>query len=60
MAVPISQTKPAQTIAIEELKAFIGTERDGRQVKKALAVKLIYQDYGYEDITAILDVSLGA
>jgi len=54
------QTKPAKTIAVKELKAFIGAERDGRQVKKALAVKLIYQDYGYEAITAILDVSLGA
>ena len=46
--------------AIEELKAFIRTERDGRQVKKALAVKLIYQDYRYEDITTILEVSMGA
>jgi hypothetical protein len=26
------------------LKSFIRTERDARQVKKALAVKLIYQD----------------
>lgn len=47
-------------MAIEELQAFIGAERDARQVKKALAVKLIYQDYRYEAITAILDVSLGA
>jgi putative transposase len=60
MVMPTPQTKPAKTIAVEELKAFISAERDGRQVKKALAVKLIYQDYGYEAITAILDVSLGA
>jgi len=53
---PVALTKiPAK----EELKAFIRTERDGRQVKKALAVKLMYQDYRYEDIIAILDVSMG-
>ena len=55
-----SQSAPAKTQAIEELKTFIGIERDARQVRKALAVKLIYQDYGYEAITGILDVSLGA
>lgn len=55
-----SQNAPAKTPAIEELKTFIGSERDARQVKKALAVKLIYQDYGYEAITRILEVSLGA
>ena len=54
------QTLPAKTKAIEELKTFIGIERDTRQVKKALAVKLIYQDYGYETISGILEVSLGA
>jgi putative transposase len=60
MVMPSPAIKPTKTMAIEELKAFIGVERDGRQVKKALAVKLIYQDYGYEAITAILDVSVGA
>jgi len=55
-----AQGAPAKTQAIEELRAFIGSERDARQVKKALAVKLIYQDYGYEAITGILEVSLGA
>lgn len=48
------------TAAIEELQTFIRRERDSRQVKKALAVKLSYQGYGYEEIVAILDVSLGA
>lgn len=57
---PIALPESAKTAAIEELKAFIRTERDGRQVKKALAVKLMYQDYVYEDIIAILDVSMGA
>lgn len=46
--------------AIEELQAFIRSERDSRQVKKALAVKLIYQDYGYSAVVDILDVSLGS
>lgn len=44
---------------VEELKAFISKQRDGRQVKKALAVKLLYQGYGYGAIVAILDVSMG-
>jgi len=55
-----TQDAPAKTQAIEELKTFISSERDARQVRKALAVKLIYQDYGYEAITGILEVSLGA
>ncbi|WP_008307916.1 helix-turn-helix domain-containing protein [Leptolyngbya sp. PCC 6406] len=45
---------------IEELQAFIRSERDSRQVKKVLVVKLIYQDYGYETIVKILDASLGS
>ena len=57
---PTPQTEPNKTVAIEELKAFIRVERDARQVKKALAVKLIYQDHSYESITGLLDVSLGA
>ena len=56
---PTALSELAKTTAIEELKAFIRRERDARQVKKALAIKLIYQDYGYEAITAILEVSLG-
>lgn len=57
---PTPQSVSAKSRAIEELKSFIRTERDARQMKKALAVKLIYQDYGYEAITVLLDVSLGA
>lgn len=52
-SIPVALPEPA----IEELKPFIRTEQSGRQVKKALAVKLIYQDYRYEDITTILDIS---
>jgi putative transposase len=55
-----AQDTPAKTQALEELKTFISRDRDARQVRKALAVKLIYQDYGYEAITGILEVSLGA
>ena len=49
-----------KAVEIEELKAFISKQRDGRQVKKALAVKLFYQGYSYESIVAILDVSMGS
>lgn len=49
-----------QQAQIKELKAFVSKERDGRQVKKALAVKLLYQGYTYESVVRILDVSMGS
>lgn len=45
---------------IKKLEDYLKKERDGRKVKKALAVKLGYQGYGYEEIVLILDVSLGS
>jgi putative transposase len=45
---------------IEELRELIQRERDSRLVKKGLAVKLVYQGYGYAAISNILDVSMGA
>lgn len=45
---------------IAELQEFIALRPDAREVKKAIAVKLVYQDYLYEDIQKILDVSLGS
>ena len=49
-----------KSVQVEALKAFIRKQRDGRQVKKALAVKLLYQGHSYESVVSILDVSLGA
>lgn len=49
-----------KSVQVEGLKAFIRKQRDGRQVKKALAVKLRYQGHTYESVVSILDVSLGA
>lgn len=51
---------PGKAAEIAELKGFIRKQRDGRQVKKALAVKLLYQGYGYEAVVSILDVSMGS
>lgn len=45
--------------AIAELQEFIAACHDAREARKALAVKLVYQDYLYEEIQRILDVSLG-
>lgn len=45
---------------IAELQEFIDDRPDGREVRKALAVKLVYQGYKYEEIQTILDVSLGS
>mgnify|MGYP003623014445 CR=1 FL=1 len=53
----ISQQRQA---AVEELQRFIALHPDAREMRKALAVKLIYQDYLYEEIQTILDVSLGS
>ncbi len=58
MITPSTTTPKASQI--EELKGFIRQERDGRQVKKALAVKLLYQGRSYESVVEILDVSLGS
>lgn len=46
--------------AIAELQEFIDNRPDAREVRKALAVKLVYQGYKYEEIQTILDVSLGS
>ena len=46
--------------AIAELQEFIAINLDAREVRKALAVKLVYQDYLYQEIQRILDVSVGS
>ena len=45
---------------IKELQDFITNGPDRREVRKALAVKLVYQGYLYDQIQAILDVSRGS
>lgn len=50
----------AVVTAIAELQDFIAACRDAREARKALAVKLVYQGYLYEEIQTILDVSLGS
>jgi putative transposase len=46
--------------AIAELQEFIDNRPDAREVRKALAVKLVHQGYKYEEIQTILDVSVGS
>lgn len=46
--------------AIAELQDFIALRPDAREVRKALAIKLVYQGYSYEEIQTILDVSRGS
>ncbi len=48
------------TAAIAQLQEFIALRPEAREVRKALAVKLVYQGYLYEEIQTILDVSLGS
>jgi putative transposase len=45
---------------IAELQEFIDSRPDARELRKALAVKLVYQGYKYEEIQTILDVSVGS
>lgn len=52
--------KSPYTAQITELQAFASQERDGRQLKKALAVKLLYQGYKHEAVVEILDVAMGS
>ncbi len=51
---------PAADVVIAELQEFIDSHPDAREVRKALAVKLVYQGYKYEEIQTILDVSVGS
>ncbi len=53
-------TNQDQQEAIAELQEFIALGSNVREVRKALAVKLIYQGYRYEEIQTILDVSVGS
>jgi putative transposase len=46
--------------AVTELQEFIAKNPNAREIKKGLAVKLVYQGYLYENIQKILDVSLGS
>lgn len=45
---------------IAELQEFIALGSNVREVRKAIAIKLVYQGYLYEEIQTILDVSLGS
>ena len=45
---------------LAELQEFIALHPDAREMRKALALKLVYQGYLYEEIQKILDVSLGS
>lgn len=51
---------PRVATAISELQEFIRMHSDSREVRKALALKLVYQGYAYEEIQTILDVSQGS
>jgi len=46
--------------AIAKLQDFMALRPDAREVRKALAVKLVYQGYLYDEIQTILDVSRGS
>lgn len=42
-----------------DLKHYIDSNPDSRDLKRALAVQMIQKNYRYEDIQAVLQVSLG-
>ena len=42
-----------------DLKQFIDNNPDARELKRALAVQMVQQNYRYEDIQGVLQVSLG-
>ncbi|WP_442936291.1 hypothetical protein [Nostoc sp.] len=49
----VSTAMPSASFANAELQEFIATCRDAREARKALAVKLIYQDYLYAILRTI-------
>lgn len=44
---------------MEELNTFIESNRDPRELKRAIAVKMTLQGYRHQEITSILQVSSG-
>lgn len=52
--------KVSPKTAVKELQEFISNNPDAREMRKALALKLVYQDYGYGQIGQVLDVSVGS
>ena len=60
MSKSTASTVTDQSSKVADLQGFISKQRDGRQLKKALAVKLLYQGHTYESVVSILDVSMGS
>lgn len=63
LALEVSRQQSTEGIkfhVIAELQDFIALHPDVREVRKALAVKLVYQGYLYDEIQTILDVSRGS
>jgi len=52
------QSKSSQS-EIEELLKFIKGNPDSRELQRALAVKLVFENYSYSQIQQVLNVSLG-
>ncbi|MDZ8023896.1 MAG: transposase [Nostoc sp. DedQUE11] len=62
-AVGVSSQQPTEETVLHaraELQNFIDMHPDAREIRKALAVKLVYQGYLYDEIQTILDVSRGS
>jgi len=63
LTVGVSQEQSTEGMVVEaiaKLQDFIALRPDAREVRKALAVKLVYQGYLYDEIQTILDVSRGS
>lgn len=45
---------------LDDLGTFIASHPEGRELRKAIAVKMIYQEYPYHAIQSLLGVSMGA
>ena len=45
---------------VDDLDTFIASNPEGRELRKAIAVKMIYQEYPYREIQSLLGVSMGA
>ncbi len=59
LTVGVSQEQSTEGMVVEaiaELQDFVALRPDAREVRKALAVKLVYQGYLYDEIQTILDV----
>ncbi len=51
------ETRALRKLLMDELSKFIQARPDSRELKRALAVQMVLQDYRHREIQSVLQVS---